>query len=689
MSYIINDGSISNYPEAPWKEAQPDIVKTWLTNMNIKSFPNNYKLFSKVEKSMTKATKVKTNLYGHPSGNYFETPLEAKVHINYLLGKTNVCHCIYCKPSNPLYMKQSKRKFEDDEESEKILIKNSKLPLKKAWNHYKNRQSAIKVESKAEEWKWYNGYRENEIIWAPIFEDENNTSHSIFWTFQIVKRLSSLEVSDSNSFNKLISFEKVIKYISKTIIKPSSKVNLNEILKDVEASSLNINNSLWNKPNILQSNIYSSNTEQVNDFQDEVIHTVNSKLKEVDSEIQKTIERKKKDKENLMTLMSGSYDDEDEDDDDDDFVLSDEGDEYYTDDSEDLIRKPPSDSGSEVSVGSVLNDTQNNSVQQIETLGYICRKLPLQNISIEQEEEDNYHSDTKKDTSQTYYFIPFKIIIPFLMYDPCSKNNILWNRAVMQAIDLSSSFSIPRLNKDSVIDTSSFHTMNDKNLLLNINEDTFLNKKETRNELEYFRFGAEQLYIGDLLRLDLSNNSTTRWIKTVNNFERVDKHEYLEVDKIVEIRNKGKSSSNIEITGKIYFNVFAEKLDNQLNNTEGIINSKKEIISPISSPSISSRAIIHSNNNLSTMSSSSSISSLFIPEFSDILWINSGETRTIHLNEICGRYYVNCPTLERKMRISSEKPWNKDNSVFGSSKQELLILKHENSFQQRNKILNQ
>jgi len=32
--------------------------------MNIKSLPNNYKLFSKAEKSMTKATKVKTNLYG-------------------------------------------------------------------------------------------------------------------------------------------------------------------------------------------------------------------------------------------------------------------------------------------------------------------------------------------------------------------------------------------------------------------------------------------------------------------------------------------------------------------------------------------------------------------------------------------------------------------------------------------------
>jgi hypothetical protein len=78
------------------------------------------------------------------------------------------------------------------------------------------------------------------------------------------------------------------------------------------------------------------------------------------------------------------------------------------------------------------------------------------------------------------------------------------------------------------------------------------------------------------------------------------------------------------------------------------------------------------------MSTSSSFSSLFIPEFSDILWICTGETRTVHLNEICGRYYVNCPTLERKMRISSEQAWNKDNSVFGSSKQELLILEHEN-----------
>jgi len=32
--------------------------------MNVKTLPNNYKLFSKVEKSMTKATKIKTNLYG-------------------------------------------------------------------------------------------------------------------------------------------------------------------------------------------------------------------------------------------------------------------------------------------------------------------------------------------------------------------------------------------------------------------------------------------------------------------------------------------------------------------------------------------------------------------------------------------------------------------------------------------------
>jgi len=681
MSFIVNDGSTSNYPEAPWKEAEQDIVEKWLSSMNIKSLPNNYKLFSKAEKSMTKATKVKTNLYGHPSGNYFETPLEAKVHINYLLGKTNVCHCIYCKPSNPSYMKQSKRKFDDDEESEKILIKNSKLPLKKAWNHYKNRQSAINVESKTEEWKWYNGYRENEIIWAPI-EDENNTSHSIFWTFQIVKRLSSLEIADTASFNKLMSFEKVIKYISKTIIKPSTKVNLSEILKGVQTEDLNSNSNLWDKPNILQNSVYNPSTEQTNDDQKE---TTNNESKEMDAETQKTIERKKKDKENLMTLMSGTYDDDDDEDDDADFVLSDEGDEYYTDDSEELIRKPPSDSGSEVSVGSVLNDTQNNSVQQVETLGYICRQLPLQNISIEQEEEDSHHKPNKKETSLIYYFIPFKIIIPFLMYDPCPKNNILWNRAVMQAIDLSSSFSIPSHKEDSKSSLSNLITEN-MDSSLNMNEKAFSNKKETRTELEYFRFGAEQLYLGDLLRLDLSNNSTTRWIKTVNNFERVDKHEYLEVTKIVEIRSKGKSMANIEITGKIYFNVFAEKMDNLLNNMD---HSKKETNSPMSSPSVSSGAVVHSNNNISAMSTSSSISSLFIPEFSDILWIFSGETRTVHLNEICGRYYVNCPTLERKMRISSEEPWNKDNSVFGSSKQELLILERENRLRQRNKILNQ
>ncbi|OUM61873.1 hypothetical protein PIROE2DRAFT_12031 [Piromyces sp. E2] len=639
---------------------------------------------------MTKATKIKTNLYGHPSGNYFETPQEAKIHINYLLGKTNVCHCIYCKPSNPSYMKQNKRKFEDDEESEKILIKNSKLPLKKAWNHYKNRQSAITVESKTEEWKWYNGYRENEIIWAPMFEDEKNTSHSIFWTFQIVKRISSLEIADSASFNKLMSFEKVIKYISKTIIKPSTKVNLSEILKGVHTEDQNLNSNIWNKPNILQDNIYSLSTQQNNDSQKEM---TNNESKEIDAETAKTIERKKKDKENLMTLMSGTYDDDEDDDDDADFVLSDEGDEYYTDDSEDLIRKPPSDSGSEVSVGSVLNDTQNNSVQQVETLGYICRQLPLQNISIEQEEEENeHHSSKKKETSLTYYFIPFKIIIPFLMYDPCSKNNILWNRAVMQAIDLSSSFSIPNRHKEEFDLESSSPSHSPMDIMdssFNINEKVFSNKKETRTELEYFRFGAEQLFIGDLLRLDLSNNSTTRWIKTVNNYERVDKHEYLEVNKIVEIRSKGRSMANIEITGKIYFNVFAEKMDHLLNNTESTPNSRKETASPMSSPSKSSGAILQSNNNFATMSKSSSISSLFIPEFSDILWICSGETRTIHLNEICGRYYVNCPTLERKMRISSEKPWNKDNSVFGSSKQELLILERENRLRQRNKILNQ
>jgi len=516
-----------------------------------------------------------------------------------------------------------------------------------------------------------------------MFEDENNTTHSIFWTFQIVKRLSSLEISDTVSFNKLMSFEKVIKYISKTIIKPSTKVNLSEILKGVNPEELNSSSNLWNKPNILQNNVYSPSTGQNNDDHKE---TTNNETKEMDAETQKTVERKKKDKENLMTLMSGTYDDDD-DDDDADFVLSDEGDEYYTDDSEELIRKPPSDSGSEVSVGSVLNDTQNNSVQQVETLGYICRQLPLQNISIEQEEEDGHNSHLKKETTLTYYFIPFKIIIPFLMYDPCSKNNILWNRAVMQAIDLSSSFSIPSHKKDSNSNSSPSQPTADIESSLNMNEKAFLSKKETRSELEYFRFGAEQLYIGDLLRLDLSNNSTTRWIKTVNNYERVDKHEYLEVTKIVEIRNKGKSMANIEITGKIYFNVFAEKMDNLQHHPESL--TKKETTSPMSSPSISSGTAIHSNNNLSTMSKSSSISSLFIPEFSDILWICSGETRTIHLNEICGRYYVNCPTLERKMRISSEKPWNKDNSVFGSSKQELLILERENRLRQRTKVLNQ
>jgi len=733
MSYIINDGSTTNYPEAPWKESQKDIVEKWLKNMNIIELPVNYKLFSKIEKSMTKATKIITHLYGHPSGNYFETPIEAKVHINYLLGKTNICHCIYCKPSNAIYMKQNKRKFENDEVSEKLFIKNKKLPLKKSWNHYKNRQSAISVDRKAEEWKWYNGYRENEIIWAPMLENENNSSHSIFWTFQIVKRLSSLELTDISTFNKLISFEKVIKYVSNSIIKPSSKVNLNEILKNTEEA--NSYSNIWDKINIIQNNIYNPNHD-IDNNKEKTTHLEmgnnNNNPQEID---EKTLNQKKKDKENLMTLLSGTYDDDD--DDDDDFVLSEEdGDEYYTDDSEEHIRKPPSDSGSEVSVGSVLNDTQNNSVQQIESLGYICRQLPLQNISIEQEDEEKNdneksddddddnnienkhdtinndnnsdHSKENKKSIYTYYFIPFKIIIPFLMYDPCSKNNILWNRAVMQAIDLSSSFSIP-VSKEYHSDINShslsyYKTL--KSYILNStantnNEINFSNKKETRINLEYFRFGAEQLHVGDLLRLDLSNNSSTRWIKTVNNYERVDKHEYLEVTKIVEIRNKAKSMATIEITGNIYFNVFAENF----NNNENSISSKKEIASPISSPSVSSSSVpvISSNNNssssnnnnsssnnvnFSTISSSSSFSSLFIPEFSDILWICSGETRTVHLNEICGRYYVNCPTLERKMRISSEQAWDKDNSVFGSSKQELLILEYESKMHIRNSNLN-
>ncbi|KAG4108657.1 hypothetical protein H8356DRAFT_1267891 [Neocallimastix lanati (nom. inval.)] len=610
MSYAINDGSNTNYPDAPWKESQKDIVEKWLINMSVKELPINYKLFSKVEKSMTKATKIITNLYGHPSGNYFETPIEAKVHINYLLGKTNICHCIYCKPSNALYMKQNKRKFEDDEDSEKLLIKD-------------NRQSAITVDKKAEEWKWYNGYRENEIIWAPILENESSSFHSIFWTFQIVKRLSSLELTDTTIFNKLISYEKVIKYISNSIIKPSSKVNLNEILKSIKNVDLNSNSDIYNKSNILQNSIFSPNHEKNNEKGKAPVLEIDNTSQEID---EKTLDRKKKDKENLITLLSGTYDDDD-DDDDADFVLSEEEGDYYTDDSDEQIRKPPSDSGSEVSVGSVLNDTQNNSVQQIESLGYICRQLPLQNISIEQEEEDESdiknansnspHHEKNKKSTYTYFFIPFKIIIPFLMYDPCSKNNILWNRAVMQAIDLSSSFSIPTSNEHHVSDFNSRPPTNHKTLKSHIlslstnpkNDNNFSNTKEIKTDLQYFRFGAEQLHVGDLLRLDLSNNSTTRWIKTVNNYERVDKHEYLEVTKIVEIR-----------------------------------------------------------------------------QFSDILWICTGETRTVHLNEICGRYYVNCPTLERKMRISSEQAWNKDNSVFGSSKQELLILEHENRMRLKDKF---
>ncbi|ORY86577.1 hypothetical protein LY90DRAFT_663225 [Neocallimastix californiae] len=572
MSYAINDGSNTNYPDAPWKESQKDIVEKWLINMSVKELPINYKLFSKVEKSMTKATKIITNLYGHPSGNYFETPIEAKVHINYLLGKTNICHCIYCKPSNALYMKQNKRKFEDDEDSEKLLIKD-------------NRQSAITVDKKAEEWKWYNGYRENEIIWAPILENESSSFHSIFWTFQIVKRLSSLELTDTTIFNKLISYEKVIKYISNSIIKPSSKVNLNEILKSIKNVDLNSNSDIYNKSNILQNSIFSPNHEKNNEKGKAPVLEIDNTSQEID---EKTLDRKKKDKENLITLLN---------------------------------------SGSEVSVGSVLNDTQNNSVQQIESLGYICRQLPLQNISIEQEEEDESdiknansnspHHEKNKKSTYTYFFIPFKIIIPFLMYDPCSKNNILWNRAVMQAIDLSSSFSIPTSNEHHVSDFNSRPPTNHKTLKSHIlslstnpkNDNNFSNTKEIKTDLQYFRFGAEQLHVGDLLRLDLSNNSTTRWIKTVNNYERVDKHEYLEVTKIVEIR-----------------------------------------------------------------------------QFSDILWICTGETRTVHLNEICGRYYVNCPTLERKMRISSEQAWNKDNSVFGSSKQELLILEHENRMRLKDKF---
>jgi len=594
---------------------------------------------------------------------------------------------------------------------QKNIILNGKLPLKKAWNHYKNRQSAINVDGKAEEWKWYNGYRENEIIWAPIIENENNnTFHSIFWTFQIVKRLSSLEISDTTAFNKLMSFEKVIKYESKTIIKPSTKVNLSEILKGVNTEDLNNDNS---NANIFHDNVFNPNKETKVDDEATITEEKEKEKeneKEMDAETRKNLERKKKDKENLMTLLSGTYDDDDDDDEDEDgdYVLSDEGDEYYTDDSEDLIRKPPSDSGSEVSVGSVLNDTQNNSVHQVETLGYICRQLPLQNISIEQDDEnengngENKQKNTKEKTIE-YFFIPFKIIIPFLMYDPCSKNNILWNRAVMQAIDLSSSFSIPE-NREKVEEKEKEKENSSKTSFLsaitnittpNSQIPTFSDhQKEIRTTLDYFRFGAELLYRGDILRLDLSNNSTTRWIKTVNNYERVDKHEYLEVEKIVEIRTKGRSMATIEITGKIYFNVFAEKADNSKNNTpEGFILSKHEIThshSPVSSPSRSSGVNVHSNtntnntnNNLSTMSSSSSISSLFIPEFSDILWICSGETRTVHLNEICGRYYANCPTLERKMRISSEKAWDKDNSIFGSSKQELLILEHENKLRQR------
>jgi len=739
-------------------------IKEWLTGMNVKTLPNNYKLFSKVEKSMTKATKIKTNLYGHPSGNYFETPPEAKVHINYLLGKSKVCHCIYCKPSNALYIKQkNKRKFdEEEEESEKYLIKNSKLPLKKAWNHYKNRQSAITVESKAEEWKWYNGYRENEIIWAPMIEDENHPSHSIFWTFQIVKRLSNMELADPSAFNKLVSFEKVIKYVSKTIIKPSTKVNLNDILKEVKTEDINSNangntnddnnnTNIWNKSDNLLNNIFGSSntsphhedntTEQVKDSNEieSPSKTATTTTKEIDPELQKTLDRKKKDKENLMTLLSGTYDDEEDDDDEDaDFVLSDEGDDdYYTDDSEDLIRKPPSDSGSEVSVGSVLNDTQNNSVQQVESLGYICRQLPLQNISIEQEEEEEEEEEErngkkkKAKSTYTYYFIPFKIIIPFLMYDPCSKNNILWNRAVMQAIDLSSSFSIP-IRKDTTSPSSSTSPSN-PNASGSANANTplhfppaLLHQKETRTPLEYFRFGAEQLYVGDILRLDLSNNSATRWIKTVNQYERVDKHEYLEVNKIVEIRTKGKSMATIEITGKIYFNVFADKTDHDHDSSyPPLLSTKNTTHSPISSPShpTSTSVVAHTHTSTSTspnthththahahvpthphphphshshphthssglksattlsqlsMSTSSSISSLFIPEFSDILWVYSGEERTVRLEEICGRYYVNCPTLERKMRISSEKAWDKDTSVFGSSKQELAILEYEN-----------
>lgn len=721
MSYVVDDGSTSHYPEAPWKESQPDEVQKWLTGMNVKTLPNNYKLFSKVEKSMTKATKIKTNLYGHPSGNYFETPPEAKVHINYLLGKTKVCHCIYCKPSNALYIKQkNKRKFdEEEEESEKYLIKGGKLPLKKAWNHYKNRQSAITVDSKAEEWKWYNGYRENEIIWAPMIEDENHPSHSIFWTFQIVKRLSNMELADPSAFNKLVSFEKVIKYVSKTVIKPSTKVNLNDILKEVKAEDINNNanasnnnTNIWNKSDNLLNNIFGSSntsphedTTEAKDSNNEMESPTKkaATTKEIDPELQKTLDRKKKDKENLMTLLSGTYDDEEDDDDDDaDFVLSDEGDDdYYTDDSEDLIRKPPSDSGSEVSVGSVLNDTQNNSVQQVESLGYICRQLPLQNISIEQEEDEEEERDGKKKKKKptyTYYFIPFKIIIPFLMYDPCSKNNILWNRAVMQAIDLSSSFSIP-VKKDTTTSSSPSTSLSNTNVNTPINfPPALLHQKETRTTLEYFRFGAEQLYVGDILRLDLSNNSATRWIKTVNQYERVDKHEYLEVNKIVEIRTKGKSMATIEITGKIYFNVFADKMEHEHDHSNPLIPTKNTTHSPISSPShptstsaVASAVMAHThssgikNATLSqlSMSTSSSISSLFIPEFSDILWVYSGEERTVRLEEICGRYYVNCPTLERKMRISSEKAWDKDTSVFGSSKQELQILEYENRMRQR------
>jgi len=39
--------------------------------MSVKELPINYKLFSKVEKSMTKATKIITNLYGVMRNTFF------------------------------------------------------------------------------------------------------------------------------------------------------------------------------------------------------------------------------------------------------------------------------------------------------------------------------------------------------------------------------------------------------------------------------------------------------------------------------------------------------------------------------------------------------------------------------------------------------------------------------------------